>query len=302
VRRRKIFVSSLIFCIVFSSIAVSLHVDLTKANPFPKPYVPSICINSNGSITPETDMISRNGKTYLLNTDIVDYAIRINLGNIVLDGCGHSLTINHGVNDGIIIYSESGSEITNVTLKNIKICTSCYDLRLTICSHCLIENVTTRTEVWLDNSDYNNITHSDIVLWLDFGSENNIISKNNIRDLFLSSDMNLIYENNMLLSRHPTLYYLSSITNSWDNGTVGNYWSGYIGTAAYIIDRTNIDQYPLNHPIDITANVLTPTPTIIGSFTANNSTFLGAIVIVAVVAIGAGLLVYFKKRKGNGSL
>ena len=41
----------------------------------------------------------------------------------------------------------------------------------------------------------------------------------------------------------------------------------------------------------------TPTPTITGSFTANNATLLGAIIIVAAIAIGAGLLVYFKKRK-----
>jgi hypothetical protein len=41
----------------------------------------------------------------------------------------------------------------------------------------------------------------------------------------------------------------------------------------------------------------TPTPTITDSFMGNNAALLGAIVIVAVVAIGAGLIVYFRKRK-----
>jgi hypothetical protein len=41
----------------------------------------------------------------------------------------------------------------------------------------------------------------------------------------------------------------------------------------------------------------TPTPTITGFFTENNATLLSAVIIVAGIAIGAGLLVYFKKRK-----
>jgi hypothetical protein len=41
----------------------------------------------------------------------------------------------------------------------------------------------------------------------------------------------------------------------------------------------------------------TPTPSITGSFIGSNATLLGAVVIVAVIAIGAGLLIFFKKRK-----
>jgi hypothetical protein len=45
----------------------------------------------------------------------------------------------------------------------------------------------------------------------------------------------------------------------------------------------------------------TPTPTITGSFTENNATLLGSILIVAVIAIGAGVLVYFKRYRGRSA-
>jgi hypothetical protein len=54
---------------------------------------------------------------------------------------------------------------------------------------------------------------------------------------------------------------------------------------------------PTPTPSPILTPAPTPTPTITGSFTGNNATVLSAIIIVAVVAIGAGLTVYFKKRK-----
>jgi uncharacterized protein HemX len=40
----------------------------------------------------------------------------------------------------------------------------------------------------------------------------------------------------------------------------------------------------------------TPAPTTV---TGNNAMLLGAVLIVAVIAIGAGILVYFKKRRGG---
>jgi hypothetical protein len=52
---------------------------------------------------------------------------------------------------------------------------------------------------------------------------------------------------------------------------------------------------PSSNPTLTSAPTSTPTNT--GFFTGNNAMLLGAVLIVAVIAIGAGLLVYFKKRK-----
>jgi len=65
----------------------------------------------------------------------------------------------------------------------------------------------------------------------------------------------------------------------WDNGTVGNYWSDYltrypnaseidstgIGNTPYVIDKNNIDHYPLLRAIPIPlaspSASIAPTPT-----------------------------------------
>jgi parallel beta-helix repeat protein len=156
-----------------------------------------------------------------------------------------------------------------------------------------------------------------------YSATDNIISENNITYNgigihFVAISNNTIYNNNfgnnakqvlcdtqetLLFSFHSFIYSI----NQWDNGSAvgGNYWSDYNGTdsngdgfgdSPFEIDSHNVDNYPLMKPV-LAEPSLTPAPTITGSFAANNSTLLGAIVIVAVVVIGVGLIVYFKKRK-----
>ena len=85
---------------------------------------------------------------------------------------------------------------------------------------------------------------------------------------------------------------------SWDNGTLGNYWSDYttkysnasevdtsgLWETAYEIDESNTDRYPLVRPVQISAIPL-----------------LTIILIVAAVATaafaGAGLLLYHRNRR-----
>jgi hypothetical protein len=75
---------------------------------------------------------------------------------------------------------------------------------------------------------------------------------------------------------------------SWDNGTVGNFWSNYNGHGSYVIDENNVDHYPFAQQVDISA------------FPAEFSwTQTSIIIIVAVILAVAfiSIIVYFKKRK-----
>jgi nitrous oxidase accessory protein NosD len=147
----------------------------------------------------------------------------------------------------------------------------------------------------------------------------------NVRNVLLaSSDTpilqgsgNIVYHNNLFNNsqnanvEHTYPYGVTGVVNgttivSWDNGTVGNYWSDYqskypnateidtsgIGDTPYVIDENNTDYYPLTHAVDVSAEPLSqplrdPFPT----------AQVVTVLITSVTITGIGLLVYFKKRK-----
>ena len=118
------------------------------------------------------------------------------------------------------------------------------------------------TGIWLED----NSTHNQIL-------ENNVKNNGEAMRIWDFSSNNIIYENNFMnntsqisiLTRgEPELRY-TPIPNSWDNGTIGNYWSDYltkypnatkidnsaIGDTPYRIDANNIDNNPLLKPVEI---------------------------------------------------
>jgi parallel beta-helix repeat protein len=78
---------------------------------------------------------------------------------------------------------------------------------------------------------------------------------------------------------------------SWDNGTVGNYWSDYTGNGSYVIDENDIDHHPLFQPVD-TSSTTNP---------ASNQPDTGLVLLIAAtimaVAIVSSLLLYRRHRK-----
>jgi parallel beta-helix repeat protein len=116
-------------------------------------------------------------------------------------------------------------------------------------------------------------------IWLEVNSTYNQIHKNNIENngeamrIWDFSSNNMIYENNLMnntsqisiITRGEFELRYTPIPNSWDNGTVGNYWSDYltkypnateidnsgIGDTPYLIDENNIDNHPLMKPVEI---------------------------------------------------
>ena len=93
------------------------------------------------------------------------------------------------------------------------------------------------------------------------------------------------------------------------NNIYENYWSDYSGTDAnrdgvgdtpYIIDSNNQDNYPIILPIDVPTELPTPSHSTSPSPTPSSSVpeFPNWVfVLQVIVAVSAGLLVYFKKRR-----
>jgi nitrous oxidase accessory protein len=142
----------------------------------------------------------------------------------------------------------------------------------------------------------NNISHNENGIWLQ-GDYNSKINGNNINDntmgflLYFFMDCTIFdnniqnNENGMSLligtttpSSNDTIFDNNFVENAqhvliegsdgyklvtslfWDNGSEGNYWSGYTGVDAnhdgvgdtpYVLNDNNIDHYPLMSPVDI---------------------------------------------------
>jgi len=131
--------------------------------------------------------------------------------------------------------------------------------------------------VHLYSSSSNNVISGNYItnsfyhgVYLYSSSNNNTICENNIANngygfyLLFSCSSNSIYHNNIVNSTSGQVYNYESI-NIWDDGypSGGNYWSDYTGTdlysgpyqnedgndligdTPYVIDESNIDNYPL---------------------------------------------------------
>jgi len=158
-------------------------------------------------------------------------------------------------------------------------------------------------------------------IWLEVNSTYNQIHKNNVKNngeamrIWDFSSNNIIYENNFInntsqisiITRGEFELRYTPIPNTWDNGTVGNYWSDYltkylnateidnsgIGDTPYLIDANNVDNHPLMKPIEIPefhagTGETEPFPTLL----------VIAVTVTIVTVVAGGLLVfYFKKRR-----
>jgi parallel beta-helix repeat protein len=241
--------------LLFSAAGLML-VNLVTANPIW--YVPTIVINSDGSVVPKTEFIRQDGNVYTLTADLPQkYAIKIQRSNIVFDGAGHvidgAVTSYYGpANNGLSLES-----VTNVTVQDIETSDFLYDVSIENSRECVLLKVKAGS-LQLQNSNFNRIAGNNIGddhhAFLMKDSNNNTITRNNISWVGLDGYANTFFENNFGIQ--PDFAYVSE-GNFWDNGLVGNYWSGYkgvdengdgIGDAPYVINADNHDRYPLMKP------------------------------------------------------
>lgn len=257
--------------------------------------LPYITINSDGSVTPETAYINRDGNVYTLTESMTwAYALVINCSNITFDGANY--TINGAVNkaQGYVNTGLELSNVTNVTVKNLKVNGFGLDDISLNGSNCNFINVTTaHADLWCSfcnfvgcNFGYGNI---DGAKYFVIVGDNNTFTKNNFEE---------------------KTYFFGG-NNCWDYDSVGNYWSNYegddtnhdgIGDSPYIVVGDQQDNYPLMEPFTA---MISQVPIVTPSQEPANSQgtiwlYVSIIVAAAIlIIIGSSLLIVTKKRKNK---
>jgi parallel beta-helix repeat protein len=332
---------------LIAEIPVIAESQLTNPSLTPNTH-PPIIINSDGSVSPSTAPIKQTGNSYTL-TDSVTGAIEIKRNNTIIDGNGFTVSGWGNGFGGIDLFL-----VRNVILENFVISNLQSGIRLTYAENCIVINNTVKSGVsWLQhtaaiyveagssniiakNNLVNNVNATYFV-----STTNNIIVANNIIDssgvacLLYDSSNNTFYHNNFVNNRLQVLdiresnypFVVPQSINTWDNGSVGNYWSDYngantnndgIGDSPYGINANNKDNYPLLSQFNIKSEIVelptsgemsTPTssPTTLPTINTGPEppktepfpTTLDVVSIASIAVIGIGLLVYFKKRKGD---
>jgi nitrous oxidase accessory protein len=93
----------------------------------------------------------------------------------------------------------------------------------------------------------------------------NTIINNGVGINFWNSSNNIVYSNNFINNEAPISIYPLNDSNSFDNGTMGNYWSNYnkrypnateiddsgIWNTPFYINEYNIDHYPLKQTVEV---------------------------------------------------
>lgn len=231
-KRRPVLVLGLIFVLVTMS-ALAIAVQKVEASGV-------IYIRADGSIDPPTALISSiDNITYTLADSICDQ-IEVQRSNIIIDGNGQTLN-GSNVESSIGIHLVS---VSNVTVKNACIASYAYGISLSQSSLNIISG--------------NTIVNNSKGIYLDESSDNRMYHNNFI---------------NNTVQANVTLGYISTWDNNYPSG--GNHWSDYTGTdyfkgsyqnitgkdsigdMPYIIDPSNIDQYPLMTPYETEPPIIT---------------------------------------------
>ena len=287
--RKKVLGLAFIFGLLFPAVA-GLLVDFATANPtFNMPY---ITIQSDGTIEPQTDLVYRNGNVYCLTANLTQNALKIMCSNIVFDRSGYYII---GGNEGSKGFSGNAGlmleNVGNVTAKNVHVIGFVEGITLEGCMNCSVLRVNVHAFV-LQDSNYNAIAESNI-------------SGAGLPLLLRNSTGNMIYSNNIEIADVVG-------ANFWDNGSIGNYWSDYIGVDSngdgigdtpYVVDAPyNIDNYPLMEPFTIQESQPSPTPSQGPQLEPKEETSVPLTLIAGVSAVSiaiagvAGCLFYYRKK------
>jgi hypothetical protein len=301
--------------LLMSLLILTLSIQLVEANPVGLfQGLPSITIQSDGSVTPKTQYIKQQGNIYYLTENLTqNYKLVINCSNTVFDGQGHIINGSKRFLWGDRWIDSQCKGITlenvkNVTIKNV-IINGFYEPSIYIahCSNINILNVQTDAKptlvvdidgcIWIEESTSNTISKCITGLRLESGSNNRVFG--NTIYLSIQASNNFFYKNNINVHYASNGFQFPIIgdgsINSWDNGAIGNYWSDFKGSDSYVIDENNIDHYPLTQSVDIP--VITPTLT----DTINELIPQSTIIVIVAVPFLAIILATLSKKQRKGT-
>jgi len=264
------------FVLVFLMVSFAANAKRAEAQ-----FLGLVVIKADGTVDRGDAPIQQIGEVYVLTSNVE--SIRVERSNVVLDGNGHTVP---GVSSQPGAVSSYGhgvllNRVENVTVKNLIVHSIAMGIVLDRATKCVItNNIVTGTHVAVPElqstggicvfeGNSNTITENHLSdnyggIYLGY-SQQNTITRNNItnsvlKGVIFSSDTsnNIIYYNNFVNNAMQVSAYEDKV-NSWDNGSVGNFWSDYngtdgntdgIGDTPYVINANNQDRFPLTNPWD----------------------------------------------------
>ncbi len=194
----------------------------------PQPDLLRATIQSNGTITPESANITRNGNTYLLSSDLDGYIV-IDQSNIIFDGQGHAVRGVYGpipVQGNSELDGVTGTTVINTVVESGGIIFYGYLKSINL----VIANNTVNNGTGLDCSGNGNLV------------ANNTINKG--RGISVAGNGNIISGNNLQGCdqwKNPVPYGISLYGSN--NKIFGNM---IVGTQGYAIDLLRVTTRPNN--------------------------------------------------------
>jgi parallel beta-helix repeat protein len=213
-------VLALALALLIGMLNVAFNIQRAKASE-------TIYIRADGSVDPSTaNIISADNVTYYFTNNIYD-EIRVERGNIIINGNGYTLQGN-GSGSGFIL-----SDANNVTIEN----TNIEGFHFCICFYSSSNNIITK----------NNITNNYYGI-MPYASSSNNITKNNITNnsygiMPYASSSNNITKNNITNNSYGIYLYYSSNNNITENDMAGNTHGIYLDHSSNnTIFRNNVTE------------------------------------------------------------
>jgi nitrous oxidase accessory protein NosD len=302
--------SAAILLIAFLAALTTTETQLTKlVNANFIVSLPTITIRRDGTVEPETEYIKQTGNTYTLTANLLrKYAVIIKCNNIVFDGGGFVIdgSIEGKAAQRASGYANNGlfiEKVSNVTVKDLTV-TGFMNKQFWVHDCYNSSFIRIKGEVDFQRNDFCIITQSEFT-GVCRSLTDNVITKSNISGINIESSAIALFENNFL---HSFRVMYGAVT--WDNGSIGNYWSDYlkkypnaseigntgIGDTPYVIDANNVDNYPLMVPFQqLPAPTPHPTEPTQDAEPFPTAIVAGATGALAIIAASLGF-VYYKRK------
>lgn len=192
-----------------------------------------------------TQPIYRNGDTYIITGNIINYSLIIERSNIVIDGSGFTI---QPLQPNSIIYDIGISlpNVNNITINNLEIAEFSNGILLSSSTNCKLTNDTIET---LASPGYGYGNEKGIIL---SGSSNNVITNNTLQDggiSILASNNHPSYNNTLSQNK---LYNCNFAIDDWLSATS---LSDFINS----IDASNlVDGKPVFYLVNQTSLIINP--------------------------------------------